>query len=198
MGKWIVVVFLITCVIIGWIFLKTRKDYLQGKQIKTFLSEMTEQAQQPADAPFTEYEKLYLSLICKIDGLRCDGAFESLPKPVQSLYIVALLDMEVQNGGLCQFFVNGGAEGASKVADGLREIGLSGMANVYECFVTDHGIDLAELKAFHVETAEQFSALYHLYPFDEFDGEYMKMRRQLKFERVMLNYANAHLEAFRS
>ena len=194
MIKWIAVIVGIGLLIKA--FLKWKGQFLQEQMTKAFLKEMAKQARQSAGPPFEEYENLYLALTSRTNG-PADEEFEALPEEMKDLFITSVLDMEIQNGGLCQFLVNYGSECARRAADSLRAIGFHEMADAYERFVGEQGIKLTSLQGFHSETAEQFSALYRMYPFEQFDEVYMKLRRKLKFEKTVLDYANTHPEAFR-
>lgn len=193
MLKWIAV---IVCIgLLAAAFLRRKGQFLQEKMMKSFLKEMARQARQPVGPPFGDYENLYLALTGRTNGP--DGEeFETIPKEAQHLFIASVLDMEIQNGGLCQFFVNYGPAYAKRAEESLRAVGFEKIADAYKRFVAEQGIDLTALHEFRAETAEQFSALYGLYPYDAFDDEYMKLRRTLEFEERILEYANTHPEAF--
>ena len=148
------------------------------------------------DVHFTDYEDLYFSILDLTAGPEDDAQFESLPEPAQAMYIVAILDMEVQNGGLCQFFVNCGSAYAVRTTDSLKAIGLEPMRILYESFLSDHQIDPTDLLSFQSDTEEAFIAQYDRYPFDDFDDAYVDLWEKLNFEEIMLQYANDHSEAF--
>ncbi len=183
--------------------LMSAKRFLSLLMIITFsiLSGVAAVAEQPArerkiDVHFTDYEDLYFSILDLTAGPEDDAQFESLTEPAQAMYIVAILDMEVQNGGLCQFFVNCGSAYAARTISSLQTIGLEPMGILYESFLLDHQIDPTELSSFQIDTAEEFITQYERYPFDEFDNAYMDLWESLDFEKVMLQYANDHSEAF--
>lgn len=148
------------------------------------------------DMHFTDYEDLYFAILDITAGPGDDAQFDSLPGSAQAMYIAAMFDMEVQNGGLCQFFVNCGSPYAERVADSLKAIGLEPMGILYESFLSDNQIDLADLSSFQSDTAEDFTAQYGRYPFDNFDSAYMDLWEKLDFNNAMLRYANNHPEAF--
>ena len=125
-----------------------------------------------------------------------DEQFDLLPGSAQAMYIAAMFDMEVQNGGLCQFFVNCGSPHAQRVADSLKAIGLEPMGILYESFLSDNQIDPSDLSSFQCETAEDYAAQYGRYPFDNFDSPYTDLWEKLRFNDAMLLYATHHPEAF--
>ena len=143
-----------------------------------------------------EYDDLYFDILDIPAGPNDDPYFSSLPEAAQCLHFVALFDMEIQNGGLQQFFVNCGAAYAVRISQNLRITGLSEIADLYDDFINRHGIDVSCLIRFSAETEDELIALTTLYPFDEFDDAYIKLWKMRKFNKVMLEYANAHPEAF--
>jgi len=148
-----------------------------------------------AAADSMEYEELYFDLLGRTGGPESDAEFIELPVEVQNLYLAAILDMEIQNGGLLQYFANCGPESAARVSESLRAIGLESIAALYDAFLSDHQIDPNDLSAFSCETAEDFSALYRRYPeADAFDDAYMQQWQALDFNAVMLAYAAENLQ----
>ena len=138
--------------------------------------------------PYEEYEALCSRL------LESGEEFTALPKEVQQLHIAAAFDMEIQNGGICQYFANCGSDSALLVSDSLRAIGLEPMAQLYDAFLLTQNIDPADLSAFEWETVEDFVAIYAKYPeSNAFDEAYMELWTELDFCRTMLEYASAHL-----
>ena len=85
-------------------------------------------------------------------------------------YTAACLELEIMNGGLCQFFANN-PDCAAYVPTALEVLGASEHLALYQKFLTDTGIDPLD-PMFQTEDMEQFSALYNLYPWDDFDSAY--------------------------
>lgn len=144
---------------------------------------------------FMEYETLYFFLLDITLGPEADEQFHSLPECLQALYITAIFDMEIQNGGLCQFFVNCGSTYAAKITESLHVIGLEPMEVLYKSFLSDHQIDSSDLSSFQSDSIDNIIAQYERYPYDSFDSAYIDLWDALDFNEVMLQYANAHSEA---
>lgn len=147
---------------------------------------------------FDDYEELYFYLLDSTPGPH-DESFAALPGPVQQMYVAAILDMEIQNGGLCQFFVNCGTDYAPLTAAALRAVGVEPMAELYEAFLSDNDISMEDAAAFEIvnftmDDMDRYAALAKSYPFDAFDDAYMSLWESLHFEQAMLDYANAHAE----
>ena len=144
---------------------------------------------------YTEYDDLYFDILNITAGPDDDPGFSSLPESARCLHFVALFDMEILNGGLQQFFVNCGVPYALHISKSLRTVGLPEMADLYDAFTTGHGIDVSSLSEFSA-AINDFDAQSALYPFDEFDDAYVNLWEKCNFQKIMLEYANAHPEAF--
>ena len=91
-------------------------------------------------------------------------------------YAVNYLEVEVNNGGLCQFFVNASRAVAPLVSEYLGMIGAYEQQKLYDDFIGKYHIDVTDLSSFDIESFEDFTAQYERYPFDEFDDAFYKMK----------------------
>ena len=91
-------------------------------------------------------------------------------------YAVNYLEVEVNNGGLCQFFVNESRAVAPLVSEYLCMIGAFAQQKLYDDFIGKYHIDVTDLSSFDIESFEDFTAQYERYPFDEFDDAFYKMK----------------------
>ena len=141
-----------------------------------------------------EYEALYFELLNRTAGPEYDAEFAQLPEAVQNLYLAAIFDMEIMNGGLVQYLVNCGPESASQVSKSLCAIGLEPMAALYDEFLATHEIDPGDLSGFKCKSVEDFTSLYKRYPeSDDFDNTYVELWQALDFNTAMLAYAEENL-----
>ena len=141
-----------------------------------------------------EYEALYFDVLSRTGGPGTKD-FDSQPEPVKALFVVMILDMEIQNGGIAQFFWNAGAETAALVPDALRETGLSDVAALYESFLTENGITLPEIASYR-EKYPDFVGVYALHPFQALDEAYMRIWEETIVNGRLLDYAARHPEIF--
>ena len=146
------------------------------------------------DFHWEAYEKLYFAMIEKTGGPDTAG-FALLPTWEQSLFIVLIMDMEIQNGGLAQFFWNNGSVYASLVPDALEEIGLEDVKKLYEDFIQDNGITMEEIDALR-ETDPTMTEIYTRHPFDEFDYRYMEIWAKTDLNQRFLDFAAQHPEIY--
>lgn len=133
------------------------------------------------------YENLYFAVIDQVGGP--DTAdWEQHPSWLRALFIVMILDMEIQNGGLAQFFWNNGSAYASLVPDALDETGLQDVKKLYEDFVRENGITMAEIDALREEDPTM-TDIYSKHPFDDFDYAYMRIWAETDINGRLLDYA---------
>lgn len=111
-------------------------------------------------------------------------------------YIVNYFDMEVQNGGLCQFFVNSSRDVAPYVIESLNTIGAINYKKLLSDFVEKHNINLNELDSFMIEDVEEYEAQTERYPFDDFDDKYYELYENEPLEDMLLLYAKKNLDDF--
>lgn len=111
-------------------------------------------------------------------------------------YIVNTYDSEVQNGGLCQFFVNSSREVAPYLLEALHTIGADTYSNMLTDFITTHKISLDDLSSFILKDVSEFEDMEERFPFDDFDDAYYELYETNSLEKHLLEYAKAHLQDF--
>lgn len=143
---------------------------------------------------YEEYEALYFDVLSRTAGPGTED-FDTQPEPVKALYVVMILDMEIQNGGLAQFFWNEGAQIAALAPAALRETGLSDVAELYEGFLAENGITLEEIDSCRGKFPD-FVGVYSAHPFEAFDQEYMRTWEETIINGRLLDYAARHPDVF--
>lgn len=111
----------------------------------------------------------------------------------KAFYIAASFDMEVNNGGLCQFFVNSGREIAPQLADALSEIGAVRHRELFESFVEANAINIHDLSSFEVEDVHQYEAQAKRYPFADFDNAFSALP---PVQELLMPYIREHISDF--
>ena len=128
---------------------------------------------------------------------------ESYPDEVNALlqisperrvvYILSLFDMELQNGGLCQFFVNSSRSLAPYVDECLQAIGAEKHRKLFAEFVTNNQINLNSLDSFRISSVEEYAAKTEHYDFDAFDNSYYELSPLQDF---IVAYVKANISEF--
>ena len=103
---------------------------------------------------------------------------------------MAEFDMEVQCGGLCQFFYND-CEEAPYVSQSLAEIGAAEYQRLYDDFIADNDIDISRLDEIEYED------MYDMYPFDDFDDDYYELYGRQPLETMLAAYIRAYIDEVR-
>ncbi len=93
----------------------------------------------------------------------------------KTVYVVYGYESEVNNGGLCQYFVNDSRLSAPMLAEALEAIGAVAHKMHFERFVEEHSIDLRDLESFAIGNAKQFAKMEKRYPFEAFDDAFYEM-----------------------
>ena len=91
----------------------------------------------------------------------------------KAAYTAACLELEVMNGGLCQFFANC-PDCVPYVPEALEAIGAMEHKALYEQFLVNTGIDPLD-PVFQTEDMDAFSRLYDLWPWEDFDDAYLSL-----------------------
>lgn len=117
----------------------------------------------------------------------------SLPDAAKTFYIASCYEMEVNNGGLCQFFVNSSREIAPLLPDALSAIGADGHRELLETFVTQNAIDLNDLSSFISDTTEEYDTQTKRYPFEDFDLAFEQLP---PIRELLIPYVRKYLSEF--
>ena len=109
----------------------------------------------------------------------------------QQLIIAVLEDyeMEVNNGGLCQYFANSSGAGAPMISECLKEINAKQHKKHFDKFINENKIDVNNLEEFIVNDIDEFEEKNKSKPFDEFDSKFYELYREENLEVLITEYA---------
>lgn len=127
----------------------------------------------------------------RVDELEDD--FRALPEKQRIFYAVNLLEAEVNNGGLCQFFVNSSREVAPYISEYLGVIGAMEHKELFDNFIEENQIDVNDLSSFMCEDVEEFSEQTKRYPFDDFDDAFYELE---SLEEYLTSFIKNNIEEF--
>lgn len=102
------------------------------------------------------------------------------------------LNSEVNNGGLCQFFVNSSRVAAPFVSESLSVIGADKTKELFDSFISENNIDLKDLSSFIIKDLSEFAEQNNRYPFDDFDNKYYEIG---EVNDLMIRYARENIDA---
>ena len=121
-----------------------------------------------------------------------DGV-DSLNTARKIFYCLNWLEMEVNNGGLCQFFVNSSRMAAPLVSEYMGIVGAEEHKKLYDDFITKNKIDLHALSFFDIAKIEEFEEKAKMYPFDEYDDAFYHLE---PLETYLKKFIREHLKEY--
>ena len=121
-----------------------------------------------------------------------DG-FNSLNDSQKVFYALNWLEMEVNDGGLCQFFVNSSRIVAPLVSEYMGIVGAHAHKKMFDDFVKKNNINLNELSFFDIEKIEEFEEKAESYPFDDYDEAYYETE---PLQTYLEKYIRKHVADF--
>ena len=101
--------------------------------------------------------------------------------------------MEIQNGGLCQFFVNSSRSLAPYIEDNLNKIGATEHKKLFTEFIENNNIDVNNLDSFIISDVEEYVAQTKRYDFDSFDNKYIELPT---LQSYITEYIKTNIEQF--
>ncbi|MBE5922819.1 MAG: DUF4375 domain-containing protein [Lachnospiraceae bacterium] len=117
----------------------------------------------------------------------------SLSEPQRVVYVLDYLEREVNNGGLCQFFVNSSRNTAPFVSESLGIVTAVMHKELFDDFIADNDIDVCDLTSFIIYDVDEFAAQCERYPFDAFDEKFYEYGT---LEDALIPYIREHMDAF--
>jgi hypothetical protein len=119
--------------------------------------------------------------------------FHSLNASQKVFYALNWLEMEVNNGGLCQFFVNSSRVAAPFVSEYMGVVGADAHKKLFDEFIKKSNINVTELSFFDIEKIEEFEEKAESYPFDDYDEAYYEME---PLQTYLQKYIREHVADF--
>ena len=171
--------------------LKSQSEETEEREVRYLSLSCEALALLPDDELFSAAVVRTEHLVDEFDEVE-DG-LKALNESQKILYSLNWLEIEVNNGGLCQFFVNSSRAVAPFVSEYMTAVGAEEHRRLFDGFIGRTGIDLCDLSSFDVEETEEFESRYQRYPFDEYDDAYYEME---PMETYLTQYVRAHVEDF--
>lgn len=114
------------------------------------------------------------------------AGINALSEKQRVFYCVYYLDSEVNNGGLCQFFVNSSRAAAPFVSECLGALGAAEHKNLFDGFIQKYNINVNDLSSFDSDDLDTFSAQYDRFPFDEYDDAFYSLKPLTEYLREFI------------
>lgn len=111
-----------------------------------------------------------------VECLCADAVFDIMDSGINEeqklVYSLNKLEAEVNNGGLCQFFVNSSSECAPYISKALEVVGAISIKELFDNFITTNNIDVNDLSSFKISSFDDFEEQTQRYDFDSFDEKF--------------------------
>lgn len=147
-------------------------------------TEMTvavEHASAPSSPPaglsdYDLYDTVFFQILDLVDSYPSESAaLEDMTQAQRVFYILSIYDMEMQCGGLCQFFVNCSPSLPPYVEQCLETVGADEHKELFIGFVTENQIDLSDLDSFVIYDLDDYAAQTERYDYEAFDMSYYEL-----------------------
>ena len=136
-------------------------------------------------------DDFYDAIECLCDDAVFDIHEPSLLKEQVIVYSLCRFEAEVNNGGLCQFFVNSSGECAPFISEALGVIGANQIKSLFDKFIKENNIDVNDLSSFKIQDLSEFKELNERFDFDSFDERFYE---DANFHKQVIDYARKHVE----
>ncbi len=117
-------------------------------------------------------EEFYDAVWCLCEDAVFDIKSSLINEEQKLVYSLINLLAEVNNGGLCQFFVNSSGECAPYVSKALETVGAYEIKALYDSFIADNNIDVNDLSSFKISDVSEYEAQTKRFDFDSFDKSF--------------------------
>ena len=99
-------------------------------------------------------------------------ALDNMNDAQKNFYIIQYYVLQVNDGGLCQYFANAGRDTAFFLSDALTAVGAEEHRALFEAFLHDNKVATAALLSFAVDNSRDFKKMEKSYPFEEFNTSF--------------------------
>ncbi|WP_026308565.1 DMP19 family protein [Spirosoma spitsbergense] len=117
-------------------------------------------------------------------------------KPQQAIYIIWVLEAEVNNGGFNQFYFNSSGQFADLTVDALTRVGAKKFADLAASANEIYKANKEEIARHQDGTMEGFSESYEDNPLNKLDDEFYDLSSKENLQKRQIAYVRSHKEYF--
>ena len=136
-------------------------------------------------------EDFYDAIECICEDAVYDIKDAQLTDEQKFVYSLNKFEAEVNNGGLCQFFVNSSSECAPYISNALTAIGAIELKILFDNFIGENKIDTNDLSSFKISSIDEYEAQTERFDFDGFDDKFYEYEN---LHQQIIDYARKHVE----
>ena len=136
-------------------------------------------------------EEFYDAIECICEDAVYDINETKLTDEQKIVYSLNKFEAEVNNGGLCQFFVNSSSECAPYISKALAAVGAIEIKTLFDNFINENNIDVNDLSSFKISNIDEYEAQTERFDFDGFDDRFYQDEN---FHQQIIDYSRKHIE----
>lgn len=124
-----------------------------------------------------------------------DKEFEfvtSWNKSRQAIYVIWLLETEVNNGGFNQFYFNSSGEFAELIPDALKLVGANNFADLMNRANSTYKSEYDKITEDQDGTLDGFSKSYKNNPLNKYDDEFYELYENENLNDLQIKYIRSH------
>lgn len=136
-------------------------------------------------------DDFYDAIECICEDSVYDIKATNITQEQKFVYSLNKFEAEVNNGGLCQFFVNSSGECAPYISESLAAIGATQIKALFDKFISKNNIDVNDLSSFKISDIDEYEAQTERFDFDSFDDRFYE---DVNFHQQIIDYSRKHIE----
>ena len=136
-------------------------------------------------------EEFFEAVECVCEDAVYDIKDSHISEEQKLVYSLNKFEAEVNNGGLCQFFVNSSSECAPYISKALEVIGAVEIKALFDKFISDNNIDVKDLSSFKISSINEYEAQTKRYDFDSFDDKFYEDK---KLHQLIIEYSRKNID----
>lgn len=136
-------------------------------------------------------EEFYETIECLCYDIVYDINDQNIDHHFILIYSLFEFESEVNNGGLCQFFVNSSRLCAPYLQEALEMIGAYDIKELLNHFLLENQIDVNDLSSFQIKKREDYEKQTKRYDFDSFDQAFYEND---DFHKKIIYYCRNHID----
>ena len=136
-------------------------------------------------------ENFFDAIECVCEDAVYDITDSQINEEQKTIYSLNKFESEVNNGGLCQFFVNSSRECAPYISKALDAVGAFQIKDLYDKFISDNCIDVTDLSSFKISSIDEYEAQTQRYDFDSFDNKFYEDE---KLHQLIIEYSRKNID----
>ena len=137
-------------------------------------------------------EEFFDAVECVCEDAVYDIKDSHINEEQKLVYSLNKFEAEVNNGGLCQFFVNSSSECAPYISKALELIGAYEIKTTFDKFISYNNINVNDLSSFKISEIDEYEAQTQRCDFDSFDNIFYEDEN---FHQKIIDYARKNIES---